>query len=445
MTASLALTTAIRPLGPARPTVSAAAIQRLTHGHPVSPYVALMVVTVAINLVVAAAGAEPEPAAARDLALTATSVNLVLAVLFRQQYLVNALFWIATRAPLSWPLPIRAHLARVYHFGGIHAGAAIAATLWFGVYAAAVLMPFGTAGGHPGWLVTAVTGLIVVDLVVICLCARPSVRERRHDLFEASHRYGGWLALVLFAALTVAQAQNHARPVTEMLAQSPNAWLLGIAILSVVIPWAQLRRVRVQSTSPSDHVVISTLAGGAAAGSFTRLSRSPLGLSHAFATIPDPTATGYRVVISRAGDWTAATIADAPTVVWVRGITTAGVATVARLFRRVVWVATGSGIAPCLPHLLNREVPAGLVWVTRNPERTYGRELLDEIRSARPDAVIWDTDALGKPDLAALTQVEHGRSGAEAVIVISNRQATQQTVSTLRSYGVQAFGPIWDS
>jgi len=287
--------------------------------------------------------------------------------------------------------------------------------------------------------------LILLDLVVICVCARPGVRERRHDLFEASHRYGGWLALVLFAVLTGTQAQDGTRPAAEVLVQSPDTWLLAVIILSVSIPWLQLRRVTVGSTSPSDHVVIAAIAGDAVAGSFTRMSRSPLGQSHAFATIQAPGTHDYRVVISRAGNWTAAIIADPPTTMWVHGVPTAGVATVARLFRRVVWVATGSGIAPCLPHLLSGAVPARLVWVTRNPERTYGSELLEEIRSAQPEAVIWDTDLLGKPDLAALTRVEHQRSGAEAVIVISNQATTQRTVAILRSHGIEAFGPIWDS
>lgn len=336
----------------------------------------------------------------QDLALTATTVNLVLAVLFRQQYVVNVLFWLATRAPLRWPLPVRAGLAEVYHFGGVHAGAAISATVWFGVFVSLLLGQAGVRGGHRGWLAEVVAGLILMDLMIICLCARPSVRERRHDLFEASHRYGGWLALVLFAVLTGTQAQDRDRSAAGVLVQSPKAWLLAVVILSVALPWLQLRRVTVQPTSPSDHVAIAVLPGGAVAGSFTRLSRSPLGQAHPFATIAAPAATDFRVVISRAGDWTAETIAEAPTTLWVRGVPTAGVATVTRLFRRVVWVATGSGIAPCLPHLFSGAVPARLVWVTRNPERTYGRELLEEIRSAQPDAVIWDTDLLGQPDLA---------------------------------------------
>ena len=37
-----------------------------------------------------------------------------------------------------------------------------------------------------------------------------------------------------------------------------------------------------------------------------------------------------------------------------------------------------------------------------SPERTYGRELVAQIMAAQPDALIWDTDADGKPDLAQL-------------------------------------------
>ena len=33
-------------------------------------------------------------------------VNLSVAVLVRQQYVINLLFWLATRAPTSWPLVI---------------------------------------------------------------------------------------------------------------------------------------------------------------------------------------------------------------------------------------------------------------------------------------------------------------------------------------------------
>nr|WP_235869211.1 hypothetical protein [Veronia nyctiphanis] len=41
--------------------------------------------------------------------------------------------------------------------------------------------------------------------------------------------------------------------------------------------------------------------------------------------------------------------------------------------------------------------------VTRNPRKTYGDKLVDEILAAQPDALIWDTDAKGKPDMVALS------------------------------------------
>ena len=44
--------------------------------------------------------------------------NLALAILVRQQYVINGLFWLATRIPVTWPLCIRRHAAKVYHLGG---------------------------------------------------------------------------------------------------------------------------------------------------------------------------------------------------------------------------------------------------------------------------------------------------------------------------------------
>ena len=65
-------------------------------------------------------------------------------------------------------------------------------------------------------------------------------------------------------------------------------------------------------------------------------------------------------------------------------------------------MATGSGIGPCLPHLLAAEVPSRLVWATRDPRTTYGDALVDEILAVQPDALIWDTSRHGKPDMVRL-------------------------------------------
>ncbi len=48
--------------------------------------------------------------------------------------------------------------------------------------------------------------------------------------------------------------------------------------------------------------------------------------------LPRRATTGYRMLVSRAGDWTSAFVDEPPTHVWVRGIPTVGVANVRKLF-----------------------------------------------------------------------------------------------------------------
>ena len=151
------------------------------------------------------------------------------------------------------------------------------------------------------------------------------------------------------------------------------------------------------------------------------------------------------MVVSRAGGWTGKFIDDPPAHVWVRGIPTAGVANAKRLFNRVLYVTTGSGIGPALGHLLTDTQGARLVWITRNPRATFGDGLVDEVIAAQPQAVIWNSDEQGKPDVLALTYEAYVTSEADAVICISNRRVTARIVGELERRGIPAFGPIWDS
>jgi hypothetical protein len=281
----------------------------------------------------------------------------------------------------------------------------------------------------------------------MAMCALPTAREQRHNRYELTHRYGGWMSVVLFAGLTVLMSAGSGGAKDAGLASSPGTWIVLAVAVFVVTPWLQLRHVPTSVVTPSDHVALVTLDRGRRVrpGTASRIARRPLGEWHAFADMPSRDPYASRMAVSRGGDWTARFIADRPQSVWLRGVPTAGVVTVARLFKRVVWVATGSGIAPCLPQLLCGRTPARLVWVTRNPERTYGPELLREILTAQPDAVLWDTDALGQPDLAGLAYRVCQETGAEAVICISNKKTTLRLVAQLRQRGMTAVGPIWDS
>lgn len=375
-----------------------------------------------VNVLFLAPGVDQ--AAMSDLVLG----NLALAILVRQQYVINLLFRLATSVPTSWPLRLRWTLGKVYHFGGLHVGGALAGTLWFGAYVVSL-------AGSPLTPSSVVAYVLVGLLLGICVTAAPPFRARFHDLFEKLHRFGGWTALLLFWVHTVLGGSAVAIVV------------LAVVTFSVALPWLRLRRVPVRLSRPSSHVVLARFDHGTTpfAGSSTAISRRPLLEWHSFANVPSPDEHGFRLTISRAGDWTGSFIDDLPSHVWVKGITTAGVANIETLFTRVIYVATGSGIGPCLPHLLARKVPARLVWSARDPRSTYGDELVDEILAVQPDAVVWDTSVHGKPDMVSLAYEAYRDFDAEAVICISNKKLTWQVVAGMERRGIPAYGAIWDS
>jgi hypothetical protein len=379
-----------------------------------------------------------------------TLVNFTAAVLIRQQNILNVLFGLAGRAPRSWPLWIRWSISKVHHVGGIHVGGALAGTAWLCAFTAVATVAHAR---HPASVsvTTLVLSYSLVALAVLVVgCATPSVRSRAHNVFEASHRFGGWTAIGLFWALTVhvaLQRRGDAAAV-EAIASTWQVWVLAILTASVASPWLRLRRVPVTVERPSSHAVVVHFDYGVtpAFASAVGISRSPLREWHAFATVATPGRTGYRVLISRAGDWTGRFIDDPPSHVWVRGTpVSAPMAKVALLYERVVYVVTGSGIGPCLGQVLAARVPARLVWSTRDPRATYGDALVDEVQGAQPDAVIWDTTQRGKPDLVGLAHQAYEDFDAEAVFVVSNKPTTQRLVHGLERLGIPAFGPIWDS
>jgi hypothetical protein len=429
-------------------------LRRLSKHPKVMHYHRLIVTVLAVNaalvVVVARAGWFASDAAALAVTSWAVLANFALAVLIRQQYVVNLLFWLATRAPTSWPLRLRWTLGKVYHFGGLHVGAAVAGTSWFVVHVGWLTRGLVTGGSTASPLTAAATYTILVLLLLIVATALPKQRARRHDRFEFVHRFGGWSVLALFWVQTLSAAHDRQQsadwPDLFAAAASQSA-ILAVMTLSVALPWLRLRRVPIETVSPSSHVALARFDHGVTpfAGSSTAISRHPLKDWHAFANAPQPGRSGFRLAISRAGDWTGSFVDDLPDRVWVKGIPTAGVANIEVLFTRVVYVATGSGVGPCLPHLLAGKVPSHLVWATRSPRETYGDALVDEILAVQPDAVIWDTTRDGKPDMVRLAYRAYVQTGAEAVICISNKKLTWDVVYGLEQRGIPAYGAIWDS
>ncbi|WP_020519232.1 ferredoxin reductase domain-containing protein [Catelliglobosispora koreensis] len=370
--------------------------------------------------------------------------NFALAILIRQQYVINVLFWLATRAPVHWPLRIRWTLAKVYHFGGLHVGGALAGTLWFLILTVSLTLAAIRRDPAISANQIVISCALLIVLLTMVVMARPGYRAKRHNRFELMHRFGGWTALFLFWAQTVLLVRSG--PGVSLLS-APQIWVLALLTFSIALPWLRLRKVPVRVTRPSSHVALAHFTYGVTpfAGSSTAVSRRPLLEWHSFANVPSPGEPGFRLTISRAGDWTGSFIDEMPSHVWVKGITTAGVANIETLFSKVVYVATGSGIGPVLPHLLARKVPSRLVWATRSPRITYGDALVDEILSCQQDATVWDTAEHGKPDMVRLAYEAYVAFGAEAVICISNKKLTWEVVHGLERRGIPAYGAIWDS
>jgi len=374
-----------------------------------------------------------------DMAL----INLSLGILIRQQRVINALFWLATRIPTSWPLWIRWGAGKVFHFGGLHSGGTVAGTIWFGFLLYAMIWNRANGAALPSDLTLGLSATMVALMILMVISALGPIRARFHNAFEKIHRFVGWTVLGLFWAQTISITQDTGG---ELL-HSPAFWMLCLITLSILSPWLSLKRVDVEIVKPSNHAVIARFDYGDTPfpGSSNAISHTPFGEYHSFANIPSPDRSGYRLAISRAGDWTGRFIDTPPKRVWVKGITTSGVARIEVLFTKVVYVGTGSGIGPILPHLLAGEVPNRLIWSTRSPRRTYGDALVDEIKAHTDEPLIWDTDAQGKPNLSALALQAVRDSGAEAVIVISNQKLTRKVVHDMESLGIPAYGAIWDS
>ncbi|MEU0090523.1 hypothetical protein [Kribbella sp. NPDC006257] len=400
----------------------------------------LILLVITANLVVFGYGSSNHWWQTANIALIA-QVNFALGILIRQQFFVNALSRLVMKVPKSWPLRLRWALAKGYHLGGLHVGGAICGTLWFLGLTVAATSQVGV-----GLLVVYyVQSLLLLGIV---MTSRPTFRAKHHDLFERVHRFGGWSLSTLFwiGALLLADERRGTSSLLKALAGTPTVWVLVVTTTSSLIPWLLLRRIPIEVTRPSSHVAL-VKAGQSRpmAGSTRSIARHPLQQWHSFAVVPTPGAPGFRMAVSRAGDWTADFIDNPPSHIWVRGIATAGMANYGTVFRKVVYVVTGSGIGPVLAHVLAARVPHKLVWVTRDPVKTYGQVLVDEILEAQPDTLIWDTDAHGKPDMVKLAYSAYESSDAEAVICVSNKKVTWSVVHGMEQLGIPALGPIWDS
>ena len=383
---------------------------------------------------------------------SAASANLMVTVLFRQENFINLCFEIACSAPHSLPLFVRRRLAKVFHYGGVHSGTGTAAVVWFLLYTALATKDWFNNRDCSNIPELVLCYIIVLMFSAILAGAHPSFRKSFHDYFEAGHRFAGWVSIITFWAHMGLAARSNAKdiPVWEYLIRSPNFWVFIVTTGCILLSWSRLRLRDVHPEVLSDHAIRLHFKYHAMKPFYgLKFSTNPLLEWHAFATIPDDdgngNSNGFSVVVSNAGDWTKETITNPPRKLWVRGYPLINLLYTSRLFKQVVVVATGSGIGPCLSLLYANITPRRVLWSTRNPEETYGSKIMSAVLKADPDAVIWDTRTLGRPDMVMLTYQLVVQSNAEAVFIISNPELTKKVVYGMETRGIATYGAIFDS
>ncbi|MCJ1394776.1 hypothetical protein MMC18_007656 [Xylographa bjoerkii] len=383
------------------------------------------------------------------------AVNVLVAALSRTEYVVNMLFASAIWIPQTAPLRLRCVVAKVYEYGGVHSGAGFSAALWVIAFTIQMTRAYLSEESFEP-LILVFTYLLFVFLIAIGMSAHPSFRRMQHNSFEAIHRFAAWISVALYWVLImVISSALHKKlgiSMGHVLVISPSFWILCVLTFLIVLPWLRLRNVSARPEYLSKHAIrlhFDYAKIGPCEG--LRIATQPLLEWHSFATIPGTSSEGFSILVSNAGDWTKANIQSPAPKYWVKGIPVTGFLRVVQLFRKVVIVTTGSGIGPCLSGLIYAQQAAAplqcrLLWSTRDAEPTYGREVVEEVLRADPQAVILNTKpGLPRPDLVALTYQLFIKSGAEAVFVISNPKLTYKVKYGMESRGIPAYGPIFDS
>jgi hypothetical protein len=382
------------------------------------------------------------------------SANAMVCTLTRSPVVVNALFVMCGAIPRSSPLWLRRRLCKIFHIGGVHSGTGIAACMWTMIFV--VLFAFTKPWSSPRPTFILAMAIVVTALLIsIIVVAFPSIRRRRHDTFEITHRFASWFTLAFLWALLLTQAYDEAElgrssSIGAYLLTFPTFWFLLVSSVAAIWPWTMLRKVDVTPEYLSPHATRLHFSHRQARwGRGLSLAKHPLRDWHSFAAFTDQLDTpdsNFSCLVSNAGDWTKSVIETQPTKLWVRAVPICGLAYAMKVFNRLVVVTTGSGIGPCLSFVGYKDMPPiRVIWQSRCPLQTYGPRTLELVKKMDSNPLIMDTSQGGRRDMLPEVLSMVREFEAEAVIVISNPGFTKKMVFDLESSGIPAYGPIFDS
>ncbi|KAL6711666.1 hypothetical protein ACN47E_004600 [Coniothyrium glycines] len=393
--------------------------------------------------------------ARNETLLLGTSANFFATALARQEDLINASFSLVAKTPVSFPRTLRRAIADFHHYGGIHIGCALSALIWycafvvFGTISSVKHVKAGTMSGWQ-WADIVTCYLFLTSILVVCIFATPRLRVKFHNLFERTHRFGGWLALVVLWANTGIATRVVPRP--SPLSTNPSVWLLTLTTFLIILPWLRMRPVAISTSLVSPRELKLSFAFDHMPYTSTmRFSLSPLFEWHAFATIPSSPCSSH-IIVSITGDWTSSLLASPPTRMYLRKPPVKNFLSCTPLFHSVLLVATGAGIGPVLSLLsspairsmLARGSKVRVMWCVYSPGAPHWQFVHDTIRSVDPAPCILDSSH-SRPDIAFEASALADTEDLEAVLVVSNPAVTRSVVERVKSTGRAAYGAVFDS
>ncbi|KAK9152973.1 hypothetical protein Sjap_000453 [Stephania japonica] len=417
-------------------------------------YKRLFMLSLVLNITALVLAATGHFIYARNRAALFSIGNILALTLCRCEAFLRIVFWLAVKLlGRSWvPLKIKTLTTSfLQSLGGIHSGCGVSSIAWL-VYAIVLTLKdrANTSNG-----IIAVAAAILVLLCLSSLAAFPLVRHLHHNVFERTHRFAGWTALVLLWAFIIlkigynpkTKSYNNLKALN--LIKTQEFWFTTVITAVIILPWLTVRRVPVKITHNSTHASVIKFEGkGVKAGILGRISPSPLSEWHAFGIISDGE-KGHAMLAGAVGDFTKSLVSSPPSHLWVRKVHFAGLPYLMNMYDRVQMVATGSGICVFLSFLMQpSRAEVRVLWVAKGVEENYGREIKEAVCSgvAAGKVVVYDSGLWGgRPNVGKMSVEEAKRWGAQVVVVTSNPQGSRDAVRACENAGIPAFGPIWDS
>ncbi|XP_015936479.1 adenylate-forming reductase 06235-like [Arachis duranensis] len=412
----------------------------------------IFLVCLALNMVALSLAASGHFPYAKEKASLFSIANILALTLCRSEATLRILFYLVVKTIGKPFVPLRIKTSTtsfLQSLGGIHSSCGVSSISWL-LFSLVLTMKNKNKTSTE---IIVVAFVILLLLFLSSLAAFPLVRHLHHNVFERTHRFAGWTALILlwlFILLSISydpNSQSYHFTISKMIKNQESWFTLAITIL-IVLPWLTVRKVAVRVSTASSHATIIKFEGGVEAGLFGRISPSPLSEWHAFGIISDGKKE-HMMLAGAVGDFTRSLVSTKPNHLWVRKLHFAGLTYLVKLYKRVLLVATGSGICVFLSFLLQKRqhhVDVYLIWVAKDIETNFGKEIVELVRNyPKEKVIVHDTGVCGRPNVGEMSVEGATTWNCEVVIVTSNPQGSKDVVRACKKAKIPAFGPIWDS